>query len=222
MKSSPARYCCLGLLLLLPLTVHAQAPKQIQWQDLAPKFATVDDPFEKLSRDQLLMLSDVAATRERKAKGDKAISADDLAREQAGTKRLQQEGLDVDGLLVRRKELAKQRKLHGDALNAVLDGQTVRLPGYVLPLEITGKKVTEFLLVPWVGACIHTPPPPPNQIVHVKADAPFEVTSLFAPVWVTGRLSAGAIKRELTLLDGSSDIDIGYTVRASRIEPFKE
>lgn len=222
MKPSHAWYCLLSLLLALPVSAHAQTPKQIQWQDLAPKFAAVDDPFEKLSREQLLMLSDVAATRERKARGDKGISVDDLNREQAGTKRLQQEGLDVDGLLVRRKELAKQRKLQGDALNALLDGQTVRLPGYVLPLEITGKKVTEFLLVPWVGACIHTPPPPPNQIVHVKADAPFEVTSLFAPVWVTGRLSAGATKRELTLLDGSSDIDIGYTVRASRIEPFKE
>jgi hypothetical protein len=222
MKPSRAWSCLLCLLLALPVSLHSQTPKQIQWQDLAPKFAAVDDPFEKLSRDQLLMLSDVAATRERKTRGDKAISPDDLAREQAGTKRLQQEGLDVDGLLVRRKELAKQRKLHGDALNALLDGQTVRLPGYVLPLEITGKKVTEFLLVPWVGACIHTPPPPPNQIVYVKADTPFEVTSLFAPVWVTGRLSAGATKRELTLLDGSSDIDIGYTVRASRIEPFKE
>jgi len=48
------------------------------------------------------------------------------------------------------------------------------------------------------------------------------VTSLFAPVWVTGRLTAAATRRELTLLDGSSDIDVGYTVRASRIEPYKE
>jgi uncharacterized protein len=222
MKPTPALPFVLGLLLAVSASVHAQTPRQIQWQDLAPKVATSDDPFAKLSRDQLVMLSDVAATRERKAMGDKAISADDLAREQAGTKRLQQEGLDVDALLAKRKELAKQRKAQGETLSAALDGQTVRLPGYVLPLEITGKKVTEFLLVPWVGACIHTPPPPPNQIVHVKADAPFEVTSLFAPVWVTGRLAAGATKRELTLLDGSSDIDVGYTVRASRIEPFKE
>jgi hypothetical protein len=207
-------------LLALAAGVQAQTARQIQWQDLAPKTAAMDDPFEKLARDQLVTLADVAATRERKARGDKAISADDLAREQAGTKRLQQEGLDVDGLLVRRRELAKQRKVQGEALNAVLDGQVIRLPGYVLPLEITGRKVTEFLLVPWVGACIHTPPPPPNQIVHVKADAPFEVTSLFAPVWVTGRLVAGATRRELTLLDGSSNIDIGYTVRASRIEPY--
>jgi len=222
MNATFASHLLVILATALPMAVHAQTAKQIQWLDLAPKTAAAEDPFEKLSRDQLLMLSDVAGTRDRKAKGDKAISAADLAREQANAKRLHLEGLDVDALLVRRKALAKQRKAQGELLNAALDGQTIRLPGYVLPLEITGKRVTEFLLVPWVGACIHTPPPPPNQIVHVKSDTPFEVTSLFAPVWVTGRLAAGATKRELTLLDGSSDIDIGYTVRASRIEAFTE
>ena len=100
--------------------------------------------------------------------------------------------------------------------------QEVRLPGYLLPLEITGKKVTEFLLVPWVGACIHTPPPPPNQIVHVRLDKPYEMGGLFAPVWVTGRLAAGAVKRQLTLVDGSADIDIGYAMRASAVETYKE
>ena len=54
-------------------------------------------------------------------------------------------------------------------MNPALDGKTIRIPGYVLPLEFSGSKVTEFLLVPWVGACIHTPPPEPNQIVYVKA-----------------------------------------------------
>lgn len=204
----------------LSAAAAAQTAKQIQWLDLAPKTAAADDPFAKLSRDQLLTLSDVAATRDRKAKGEQ-VSADDLAREQAGTKRLQQEGLDVEALLVKRRELARQRKAQGEVLNAALDGQVIRLPGYVLPLEITGKKVTEFLLVPWVGACIHTPPPPPNQIVHVKTDTPFEVTSLFAPVWVTGRLSAAASKQSLTLVDGTSDIEIGYAVKASRVEAYK-
>ncbi len=216
------RITCLIALAFAASDASAQNARQILWQDLAPKTAVIAaDPFEKLTREQLLTLSDVAATRERKGKGEK-ISADDLAREMFGTRRLEQEGLDVDGLLAKRKELAKQRKAQGETVNGALDGQAIRIPGYVLPLEITGKRVTEFLLVPWVGACIHTPPPPPNQIVYVKTDTPFEVTTLFAPVWVTGRLAAGATKRELTLLDGSSDIDIGYTVRASRIEPYTQ
>jgi hypothetical protein len=76
--------------------------------------------------------------------------------------------------------------------------------------------------VPWVGACIHTPPPPPNQIVHVKTDQPFEFTGLFTPVWVTGRMSAAASRKSLYLIDGSSDIDIGYSLQASQVEPYKQ
>jgi hypothetical protein len=215
-----SRLVLLLLMAALSAVAAAQTAKQIQWLDLAPRSAAADDPFARLSRDQLLTLSDVAATRDRKARGEQ-VSADDLAREEAGTSRLQQEGLDVEGLLAKRKALAKQRKAQGETLNTALDGQLIRVPGYVLPLEITGRKVTEFLLVPWVGACIHTPPPPPNQIVHVKTDTPFEVSSLFAPVWVTGRLSAAASKQALTLVDGTSDIDIGYSVKATRVEPYK-
>jgi hypothetical protein len=104
----------------------------------------------------------------------------------------------------------------------LLNGQNVRLPGYLLPLEFSGKQVSEFLLVPWVGACIHTPPPPPNQIVHVKPEKPVEMNGMFAPVWVTGQMTTGAIKKILSLVDGSADIDVGYSLRASVVEPYKE
>ena len=78
--------------------------------------------------------------------------------EQNTARRLEQAGVDVDGLLAKRRAMSEHRT--AAQVNPLLDGLTVRLPGYVLPLEITGRKVTEFLLVPWVGACIHTPPPP--------------------------------------------------------------
>ncbi|OHC44405.1 MAG: hypothetical protein A3J25_09630, partial [Pseudomonadales bacterium RIFCSPLOWO2_02_FULL_63_210] len=52
-----------------------------------------------------------------------------------------------------------------------LDGQAVKLPGYIVPLDVTDEgRVTEFLLVPYFGACIHVPPPPSNQIVHVTTE----------------------------------------------------
>lgn len=200
----------------------AQSSRTLQWQDLAPRAALHDDPFEKLRREQLFALADVAAVRDRRERGEKNISADEIAREQAAAKKLAAEGVDVDGLLARRKDIAAQRKAQGEAVNTALNGQEVRLPGYVLPLEITGKKVTEFLLVPWVGACIHTPPPPPNQIVHVRLERPWEMSGLFAPVWVTGRLAAAAVKKQLTLVDGSADIDVGYSIRSAAVEPYKE
>ncbi|MEQ1806767.1 MAG: DUF3299 domain-containing protein [Burkholderiaceae bacterium] len=125
-------------------------------------------------------------------------------------------------MLARRGELAAKQQALSKATNPELDGKLVRLPGYLLPLEASGKLVSEFLLVPWVGACIHTPPPPPNQIVHVKADKPFETTGAFDAVWVTGRMTAGAAKKSLHLVDGASDVDVGYSISASRVERYKE
>lgn len=212
----------LSLLFWTTLAIGADTPRQLMWKDLAPR-ATVDNPFAHLARDQLQWLSDVVAIRDRKARGDKSLTASELSDEQTATRKLEKAGVDVEALLAKRREMAEQKKAGAHAPNAALDGAIVRLPGYVLPLEITGKQVTEFLLVPWVGACIHTPPPPANQIVHVKAETPFELTGgMFMPVWVTGRLSTGAMKKALTMIDGSSDIDVGYALRASRVEPYRE
>lgn len=67
-----------------------------------------------------------------------------------------------------------------------LDGQRVRIPGFMVPLEDEQQEVTEFLLVPSPQACIHVPPPPPNQMVHVKMKKGTEVA--FGPIWVYGEL----------------------------------
>lgn len=222
MISHTVRIFLLVLGAVFAATAQADAPRQLMWEDLVPKLSAAENPFAKLSREQLLALSDIASVRDRKARGDKTLSPIDLADEQAATRKLEQAGVDVDGLLARRKEIAEQKRAHTMAVNASLDGQVVRLPGYLLPLEFTGKQVTEFLLVPWVGACIHTPPPPPNQIVHVKAAKPFEMAGIFMPVWVTGQMSTGATKQSLYLVDGTSDIDVGYSLRATAVEPYKE
>ncbi len=206
--------------LLLP-AAHAQAPKQLNWEDLVPKAAGVEDPFAKLTRDQLTDLALVASIRDRQARGDK-LSPADVADEQTLSKKLKQGGVNVDDLLSRRKEIAAMRQKTASGVNQTLNGRTVRIPGYLLPLEYQGKMVSEFLLVPWVGACIHTPPPPPNQIVHVKPEKPFETNGMFAAVWVTGTLTTASSKKSLFMLDGSNDIDVGYSMRASVVEPYKE
>lgn len=74
-------------------------------------------------------------------------------------------------------------------LEAVVDGP-VRVPGFMVPLEDWAEEVTEFLLVPYVGACVHTPPPPPNQLVYVQMTEGQKVpVSFWEPVWVHGVLS---------------------------------
>jgi uncharacterized protein len=210
--------CCV----LQAPSVSADAPRQLMWEDLTPKLQASENPFSKLTKEQLAKLTEVAQTRDRKARGDSTLSPADMATEQTTSRKLEDSGVDVDGLLAKRKEMAEQQRARGHTVNAALDGQVVRIPGYLLPLEFSGKRVSEFLLVPWVGACIHTPPPPPNQIVHVQADKPFEFGGLFAPVWVTGRMSTASAKKSLYLIDGSADIDIGYSLHASQVEPYKE
>ena len=93
------------------------------------------------------------------------------------------------------------------------NGQDVRLSGFVVPLDYSGTGVTAFILVPYVGACIHVPPPPANQLVFVTTETPFESRSLFEPVTVTGMFGTVQITTQLA--------DVGYALSADRIVPYK-
>ena len=95
-----------------------------------------------------------------------------------------------------------------------LDGALARLPGFVVPLDVTEESVSSLLLVPYYGLCIHEPPPPPNQIVHVTFAEPVEVESMYEPVWVTGRMG----------LDQFTDGGItqaSYSMAGRRIEKYE-
>jgi hypothetical protein len=92
-----------------------------------------------------------------------------------------------------------------------LDGKRVRIGGYVVPLDFEATRVKEFLLVPFVGACIHVPPPPANQIVYVKAEKGFDVQGTFDAVSVTGTLTVTPAFTGLA--------EAGYTLTAETVEP---
>ena len=79
-----------------------------------------------------------------------------------------------------------------------------------------------FLLVPWVGACIHTPPPPPNQIVFVQTAEGIDNHGQFTPVWVSGVMAVKAATKDLFLVDGSTGINVGYRLTEARVEPYKQ
>jgi hypothetical protein len=91
-----------------------------------------------------------------------------------------------------------------------LNGQRVRIGGYVVPLDFEATSIKEFLLVPFVGACIHVPPPPANQIVYVKASKAFELANTFDPVTVTGVMKTEPAFTGLA--------DAGYTIDADSVE----
>ena len=209
------------LLILLSLPAYGQQPRELKWDDLAIKLSAEDNPYAALSPQQIDWLIDVAAARDRRARGN-AVPPELEKNEKAALAKLAEAKIDVDGLLARRKEVADKQRAAAKAVNPDLDGKLVKMPGYMLPLEFSGKHVTEFLLVPWVGACIHTPPPPPNQIVHVRADKPFELKGMFDAVWVTGHMTARNMKKQVHIVDGAADVDVGYALKASVVEPYTE
>ncbi|PMP13288.1 hypothetical protein BCS93_05430 [Vibrio breoganii] len=95
-----------------------------------------------------------------------------------------------------------------------LDGSQVKIPGFVIPLEGDANQVTEFLLVPYFGACIHVPPPPPNQIIYVKFPSGAPVQELWDVVYVVGELKAQTIEHELA--------QTGYLLNGVSLEVYEE
>jgi hypothetical protein len=69
-----------------------------------------------------------------------------------------------------------------------LAGQAIRIPGFVVPLDDGSAGLREFLLVPYFGGCIHSPPPPANQIIHVQTTKPLASVTVMTPIWVHGTL----------------------------------
>ena len=101
------------------------------------------------------------------------------------------EGIDLDALAdndPRADQLLAELKAAWSTAPAVaaLDGQHVRIPGFAVPLEGDAEQVTELLLVPYFGACIHVPPPPSNQIIHVFPNSPVAHDTLKDAVWIEG------------------------------------
>ena len=96
-----------------------------------------------------------------------------------------------------------------------IDGKIVTIPGFMVPLEDESEDVTEFLLVPYQGACVHTPPPPPNQIVEVTMEGGKKTKlSFWDPVWVRGKLEIQTVK--------SPYGDVSYKLTGMGIDPYKD
>ncbi len=101
---------------------------------------------------------------------------------------------------------------NGVKLNEDLDGAYIKMPGFIIPFEVGSDGVTSFMLVPYVGACIHTPPPPANQLVMVQATDPWPTDKLWDAVWVTGIMR--------TQLQSTDLGQTGYFIAADEMEIY--
>jgi len=100
-----------------------------------------------------------------------------------------------------------------------MDGARVRIGGYVIPLDGEGRAFREFLLVPYFGACIHAPPPPANQVIHVFSDKPIDGVKMMDAVFVSGTLRAA---RDRTPDSAAGLLDaVGYDMQAQLVTPYE-
>ena len=98
--------------------------------------------------------------------------------------------------------------------NPKLDGQKIKIPGYVTVLEQDKGLVREFLLVPYYGACIHVPPPPLNNtlLIKLKKDQRLHIDDVYEPVWVKGVIQTKNTKTDLATA--------GYLINNAEVKLF--
>ena len=125
-----------------------------------------------------------------------------------------------DGVFTNKGGLKQQDKklpavMYSSKTVAALNGQQIRIGGYPVPLESSAKgKSTLFFLVPYPGACIHVPPPPPNQLILVRYPQGIKLEDIYAPIWVSGTLKVEPVSNDLA--------DAAYALDAAQVRLVEE
>lgn len=211
-----------ALMITMSATAHAvDLTRELSWDDLVPKGAPIVDPLEDISMDVREDLGFIARIKMDLRQGfisedsEEYRNALDLQEKHAA------DGVDIEAIMAELDALDAEIERRGNDVVTDLEGLLVRLPGYALPLEQSAEGVSELLLVPYVGACIHVPAPPANQMVFVELREAYDVNSLYDPVWVTGRLTVEPASRSLSFVDGQAPVATGYTLTGVTIEPYQ-
>ncbi|MEM0947345.1 MAG: DUF3299 domain-containing protein [Pseudomonadota bacterium] len=197
------------------IRVHADTPELVLWDNLVPSVEPYDDPFVDMSYRALDDLRDVLRARDARAAGAEDPTLQDVGA--AALERLDAAGLDADQLLAQRLVVMERRREEATGVTARYLDQEVLIDGYALPLTSENGRVTEFLLVPWIGACIHTPRPPPNQIVHVIYPEGIVFETYFEPLRLGGTLRHQPQVHDLFLIDGSRQVPAAYSLQDVQI-----
>lgn len=197
--------------------LNAQDYNVIFWDDLK---ANVDfkDPFKEMSPFELNTFGKLVRLKAKAQKEGNVLSETETTQKKELESTLTQNNIDYEYLFSNRNKIVEQRRQAFEGLNTELDNKSIELSGYLLPLNFNKGKSNEFLLVPWVGACIHTPPPPKNQIIYVKTEEWATAPGLFDAVILMGKITIVEKAANLYLEDGSAIIQTGYSVNAATIE----
>lgn len=174
---------------LLPATVFAQADFQVDFE--------IENPENVLAIkwEELMSQADLAAI----------LNAPEVSHEGFGWEEQLNEGSP--------EEVAFSKALHSFDVNPELLGKRILLPGFVVPTAYNEDRlVTEFFLVPFFGACIHVPPPPPNQIIYITYEAGLRLDNMSEAYYVVGELNGQVVRHDLA--------DSAYRMEAEQIEIY--
>ena len=117
--------------------------------------------------------------------------------------------------LAEEEEDAYRRALASTDVNPSMDGQKIRIPGFVVPLEFDEEQtISQFFLVPYFGACLHMPPPPPNQIILVDAPEGVQMSALYEPFWLEGEVSTVVTENDMA--------KSAYAMQLHKLSPYRE
>lgn len=116
------------------------------------------------------------------------------------------------------RELREERfaqAMTSTRIKSELELKNIRIPGFIVPLEFMGQqKLSEFFLVPYFGACMHLPPPPPNQIIHIKSEQGVEIQDLYSPYWISGQLKIKQTENEVA--------SSAYAMSVDKVEIYED
>ncbi|MGF1771574.1 DUF3299 domain-containing protein [Vibrio wakamikoensis] len=189
------------------------------WQDLAqeidaPSYTNHFKDYDIKSRYDLMMVVDYQNSHD----DERVVREEDYRQ---ALLRFAEKGVNILALIEEQKEIDEDHSDWNMKVNNDLIGKQGRLPGFIVPLEFDNLTVTEFILVPTAGACIHTPPPPANQMVVVSFPQGVQFRGLYTPVWVEGTLAQQTNSSNIELSDGATDVTTAYTMEAQSVEVYE-
>lgn len=209
------------VLFSIPFFLNAQETTEIQWEDLAPKMS-YEDPFKKLTEYQLADLRYVVRVRKLETENNEELTPEMSHKKDSLEKSLTKQGVDIDYLISMRQKITELRKKESESTVKSLNDKKVVISGYLLPLNYVNEVSTQFLLVPWIGACIHTPPPPKNQIIYFEYSKGIKVSTRFEAVKLEGTIITKEKVSELFLVDGTDQIQTGYSLIVRNLTYYKQ
>ena len=208
---------------LLAFSTAGMTAKKTSWDDLSPELelpkgqmASIVSRASLQNRRHLFYLSNLVRQRSRGQETEEVST-----REQQAIASLEAGGFDAEGIVRDMTRVEQLRRANENKLVEALNGRRIQIAGYLLPIEFSGDKVVEFLLVADDGACVHTPVPPLNQLIHVTPDEAFEIEGLFTPVVVSGVISTSSSHQSIAYSDGVVDVVAGYNMVASKVEAYE-